>query len=75
MMKIPDAKGVMVQKMLKGTEMFIGAKYEQRFDHVILCGLGGILHFATEIKVIDINPLLADEQDVVAVNARVRITR
>ena len=70
MMKIPDAKGVMVQKMLKGTELFIGAKYEQRFGHVILCGLGG-----TEIKVIDINPLLADEQDVVAVNARVRITR
>ena len=40
MMQIPDATGVMVQKMLKGTELFIGAKYEERFGHVVLCGLG-----------------------------------
>jgi len=132
MMQIPDATGVMVQKMLKGTELFIGAKYEERFGHVILCGLGGIfvevlkdvssglaplsydeaysmirslrgykiikgtrgqkgineqkyaeiivrlstlLRFATEIKEIDINPLLADEQNVIAVDARIRIER
>ena len=42
MMGIQDATGVMVQKMLKGTELFIGAKYEERFGHVVLCGLGGI---------------------------------
>ena len=29
-------------KKLKGTELFIGAKYEERFGHVVLCGLGGI---------------------------------
>jgi acetyltransferase len=132
MMQIQDATGVMVQKMLKGTELFIGAKYEERFGHVVLCGLGGIfvevlkdvssglapltygeaysmihslrgykiirgtrgqkgineqkyaeiivrlstlLRFATEIKEIDINPLLADEQDVVAVDARILIER
>lgn len=132
MMQIPDAKGVMVQKMLKGTELFIGAKYEERFGHVILCGLGGIfvevlkdvssglaplsygeaysmihslrgykiikgtrgqkalneqkyaeiivrlstlLRFATEIKEIDLNPLLADEHEVVAVDARILIGR
>ena len=130
MMQIPDATGVMVQKMLKGTELFIGAKYEERFGHVVLCGLGGIfvevlkdvssglaplsygeaysmihslrgykilkgtrgqqgineqkyaeiivrlstlLRFATEIKEIDINPLLADENNVVAVDARILI--
>ena len=130
MMGIQDATGVMVQKMLKGTELFIGAKYEERFGHVVLCGLGGIfvevlkdvssglapltygeaysmihslrgykiikgtrgqrgineqkyaeiivrlstlLRFATEIKEIDINPLLADENDVVAVDARILI--
>ena len=28
--------------MLSGTELFIGAKYEPRFGHIILCGLGGI---------------------------------
>ena len=132
MMQIPDATGIMVQKMLKGTELFIGAKYENRFGHVILCGLGGIfvevlkdvssglaplsydeaysmihslrgykilkgtrgqkgineqkyaeiivrlstlLRFATEIKEMDINPLLADDNEVVAVDARILIER
>jgi acetate---CoA ligase (ADP-forming) len=42
MMQIPDVKAVLVQQMLSGTELFIGAKYEPRFGHVILCGLGGI---------------------------------
>ena len=132
MMKIADAKAVMVQKMIKGKELFIGAKYEPRFGHSVLCGMGGIfvealkdvssglaplsyneaysmirslrsykiiqgtrgqkglneqkyaeiivrlstlLRFATEIKELDINPLLADEKDVVAVDARVRIEK
>jgi acetyltransferase len=42
MMKIKGVKGVLLQEMLNGTELFIGAKYEPRFGHVILCGLGGI---------------------------------
>ena len=132
MMQIPDATGIMVQKMLKGTELFIGAKYEERFGHVVLCGLGGIfvevlkdvssglaplsyneafsmihslrgykilkgtrgqkgineqryaeiivrlstlLRFATEIKEIDINPLLAHDNDVIAVDARILVER
>ena len=132
MMQIPDATAVMVQKMIKGTELFIGAKYEERFGHVVLCGLGGIffevlkdvssglaplsyeeaysmihslrgykilkgtrgqkginerkyaeiivrlstlLRFATEIKEMDINPLLADEQDVIAVDARILVEK
>ena len=132
MMRIRDAKAVMVQKMLQGTELFIGAKYESRFGHVVLCGLGGIfvevlkdvssglaplsmseaesmihslkaykilrgtrgqkginerkyqeiivklstlLRFATEIKELDINPLLADENEVTAVDARIWIEK
>ena len=132
MMLIPEASAVMVQKMIKGTELFIGAKYEPRFGHVVLCGLGGIfvevlrdvssglaplgygeaysmihslraynilkgtrgkkginerkyaeiivrlstlLRFATEIKEMDINPLLADENDVIAVDARILIEK
>ena len=132
MMQIEGATGVMVQKMLKGTELFIGAKYEDRFGHVVLCGLGGIfvevlkdvssglaplsygeafsmihslrgykilkgtrgqkgineqkyaeiivrlstlLRFATEIKEMDLNPLLADENGVVAVDARILIEK
>ena len=42
MMQIPGATAVMVQKMIRGMELFIGAKYEERFGHVVLCGLGGI---------------------------------
>lgn len=132
MMQIKDATAVMVQKMIKGTELFIGAKYEPRFGHVVLCGLGGIfvevlkdvssglaplsmaeaenmihslrgykilqgtrgqkginqqkyaeiivrlstlLRFATEIKEMDINPLLADENDVIAVDARILVEK
>ena len=132
MMQIQGATAVMVQKMIKGTELFIGAKYEERFGHVVLCGLGGIfvevlrdvssglaplsyeeaysmihslraykilkgtrgkkginerkyaeiivrlstlLRFATEIKEIDINPLLADDNDVIAVDARILVKK
>ena len=132
MMQIPGATSVMVQPMLKGTELFIGAKYEEKFGHVVLCGLGGIfvevlkdvssglaplsyeeaysmirslraykiikgtrgqkgvnedkfaeiivrlstlLRFATEIKEMDINPLLATEKNVIAVDARIRIEK
>lgn len=132
MMQIPDATAVMVQPMLKGTELFVGAKYECGFGHVVLCGLGGIfvevlkdissglaplsyeeaysmihslraykiiqgtrgqqgvneqkfaeiivrlstlLRFATEIKEMDINPLMGTESSVVAVDARIRIER
>lgn len=42
LMLIKDATGVMLQPMVKGTELFIGAKYEPTFGHVILFGLGGI---------------------------------
>ncbi len=132
MMQIEGATSVMVQKMIKGTELFIGAKYESRFGHVVLCGLGGIfvetlkdvssglaplsyaevysmirslraykiikgtrgqaginearfaevivrlstlLRFATEIKEMDINPLLADEHSVTAVDARIFVQK
>ncbi len=42
MMKVKGVKAVLVQKMQSGTELFIGAKYEPKFGHVILCGMGGI---------------------------------
>lgn len=130
MMQIEGATSVMVQKMMRGTELFVGAKYEERFGHVVLCGLGGIfvealkdvssglapltydeafsmfrslraykilkgtrgqqgineqryaeiivrlstiLRFATEIKEVDLNPLLADSDTITAVDARIRI--
>lgn len=132
MMKLPGVTGILVQPMLKGQELFLGAKYENRFGHVVVCGLGGIfvevlkdvtsglaplsyeetysmihslrgypiikgtrgqkgideqqyadiivrlstlLRFATEIKEMDINPLLATERGLFAVDARIRIEK
>ena len=129
MMRLPDVTAVMVQPMLKGQELFLGAKYEDRFG---LCGLGGIfvevlkdvsyglsplsydetysmirslrgypiikgtrgqrgvdeqqyadiivrlstlLRFASEIKEMDINPLVATERGLFAVDARIRIEK
>lgn len=42
LMKIDEASGVLIQQMSKGIEVFIGAKKEGKFGHLILCGLGGI---------------------------------
>ena len=42
MMRIKDATGVLLQPMLSGTEVFVGAKREDKFGHLIMCGLGGI---------------------------------
>jgi acetyltransferase len=132
MMQIEGVKAVLVQQMLSGTELFIGAKYEPRFGHIILCGLGGIfvevlgdvssglapltfseaesmirslrsykiirgtrgkqgineskfaeiivrlsslLRYATEIKEMDLNPLIGSPDDITVVDARIRIER
>ncbi len=42
LMRIPNAVGVQVQPMMKGTELFFGVKYEKDFGHIIAFGLGGI---------------------------------
>lgn len=132
LMEIPNATAVMIQPMLKGIELFAGAKYEEKFGHIVLCGLGGIfveifkdvasglaplameealsmirslkgykvfqgargqrgineqqfariivqlsalLRFASEVKELDINPLLATENGIIAVDARIRIEK
>ncbi len=42
MMHIEGSKGVLIQPMLSGTELFAGVKKEDKFGHMILFGLGGI---------------------------------
>ena len=42
LMAIKDATGVLIQPMLSGTEVFIGAKKEGNFGTLVMCGLGGI---------------------------------
>ena len=132
MMKIPDTTAILMQPMLSGTELFVGAKYEDKYGHMILCGLGGIfievlkdvkqalspinhdealemirglksykiiegvrgqkgidekefadilvrlsalLKVAPEIMELDLNPLLATSEKIIAVDARIRIEK
>ena len=132
LMNIPNAEGVLLQPMLKGIELFIGAKNEGKFGTLVFCGMGGILveilkdvqynlapfdenealdmikklkaypllqgyrakkginlqafaHFisqishlvalAPEIAELDINPLIATNNNIVAVDARIKIDK
>jgi acetyltransferase len=129
---IGGATSVSISEQLEGTELFIGAVYEPRFGHVLLCGIGGIfvevfkdvtsglapltmdealsmihnlraypiikgyrgkpgvdqykfaqiivrlsmmLRFATEIKEMDINPLIGIGNKIISVDARIRIEK
>jgi len=42
LIKIKETTSVLMAEMASGIELFLGAKYEDRFGHVILCGMGGI---------------------------------
>jgi acetyltransferase len=42
LIRIKDTTAVLMAEMASGTELFLGAKYEDRFGHIILCGIGGI---------------------------------
>jgi len=132
LMQIEGAKSVIIQPMKKGIELFIGAKKENNYPHIILCGLGGIfveilkdvtismipvskedsLHMITQLKAypilrgvrgqeginieafskiirkisalleivpeiveLDINPLLANSNEIIAVDARIKIEK
>ncbi len=132
LMKIKDATGVLMQPMLKGSELFMGAKKEENYGHLIMAGMGGIFvevfkdvsvglaplsqfeamemidtlksrklfegvrgqkpidkdlfaefivrlslltQVAPEIFEMDINPLLADGDKIIAVDARIRIEK
>ena len=132
LMQIEDATSVLIQPMIQGVEIFIGAKKEGNYPHVVLCGLGGIfvevlkdvnasmvpiieedavkmiadlkaypilkgirgqkginiqkfaeiivkisdlLLIAPEIAELDINPLMASEKDIIAVDVRIRIEK
>lgn len=130
LMQIKDAKSVLIQPMHKGLEIFVGAKKETNFSHIVMCGLGGIyieafkdvsssmipvskkearamisslksypilkgmrgqkginlnefetiiqkisalLQLVPEIAELDINPLLASSDKIIAVDARIKL--
>jgi len=131
-MQIEGASAVLIQPMKKGIELFIGAKKEGDFGHLVLCGLGGIyievlkdisaalapiskseaskmiqnlksykilqgirnqegvnenlfaeiiskvanlVEIAPEISELDLNPLLGNSKEIIAVDARIRIEK
>ena len=131
-MQIKGAEAVLIQPMKKGIELFIGAKKEANFGHIVLCGLGGIyievlkdtqaalapvsldeatqliqklksykimqgvrnqkgineiefaniitkvsnlIQVAPEIVELDLNPLLGNSAEVIAVDARIKISK
>lgn len=42
MIKIKDTTAIMLQPMISGHGIYVGAKKEDKFGHMVLCGLGGI---------------------------------
>lgn len=61
MIKIKDTTAILIQPMLSGVELFVGAKREDKFGHMVLCGLGGI--FIEVLKDVNagIAPIAKDE--------------
>ncbi len=70
MIQIKDTTAILLQPMLSGTELFVGAKYEEKFGHMVLCGLGGI--FIEVLKDVNagIAPLSTDEVDYMIKNLK-----
>lgn len=64
LMAIKDATGVLIQPMLSGTEVFIGAKKEGSFGTLVMCGLGGI--FIEALK--DVQTAIAPVSEAEATN-------
>jgi len=61
MMQIKDTTAILIQPMLSGTELFVGAKREGKFGHMVLCGLGGIFIEVLEDVQAGLAPLSLDE--------------
>ena len=61
MIGIEGARGVLLQPMLEGIELFAGAKYEPGYGHLIMCGLGGIYVEALRDTATGLAPLSRDE--------------
>ncbi|MCX6286198.1 MAG: acetate--CoA ligase family protein [Bacteroidetes bacterium] len=61
MMQIKDTTAILIQPMLSGTELFAGAKFEPKFGHMILCGMGGIFIEVLKDVAAGLSPLSKDE--------------
>ncbi len=66
-------KSLKSYKILQGFRKQKGVNIEKFAD--ILVRLSSLLRYATEIKELDINPLLGNEKEILAVDARIRIEK
>jgi len=70
MMKIEGTKSVLLQPMLEGTELFVGAKKEDKFGHLVMCGLGGIFIEVLKDVQSGLAPLSFEEAKIMVRNLR-----
>ncbi len=63
MIQIKDTTAILIQPMLSGTELFVGAKREDKFGHMVLCGLGGIFIEVLEDVSAGLAPLTQKETE------------
>ncbi len=63
LMKIDSATAVMVQPQLSGLELFVGVTKEPGFNHIILCGLGGIFIEVLNDVSAGLSPISRDEAE------------
>ena len=69
-MKIEGTKSVLLQPMLEGTELFVGAKKEDKFGHLVMCGLGGIFIEVLKDVQSGLAPLSFEEAKIMVRNLR-----
>ncbi|NCC46551.1 MAG: CoA-binding protein [Bacteroidia bacterium] len=70
MIKIPGTTSILLQPMLSGTQLFIGAKREEGFGHLIMCGLGGIFVEAIQDITTALSPVSKKESEIMIKSLR-----
>jgi acetate---CoA ligase (ADP-forming) len=61
MMRIPETTAILLQPMLSGQYVYVGANYEPKFGHMVLCGLGGIYIEVLKDVQAGLSPISDDE--------------
>lgn len=70
LLQIPGATGCLVQQMVSGTEVLLGANREEGFGHLVAFGLGGIYTEALKDVHFALAPLSAQEADTLVQSLR-----
>ncbi len=61
MIQIKDTTAILLQPMLTGEYVFVGAKKEPKFGHMVLCGMGGIYIEVLKDVACSLAPIAKDE--------------